>query len=726
MIAEDLENDICILSVFGLNKQPAPLVSSSDLIIGQDVYAIGSPAGLELTLSSGIVSSIRNVGRIRVIQTSASLSHGSSGGGLFDSKGNLIGITTFAISNAQNLNFAIPAEVVLKTLESSKAEIEKDTVKAKRLKNSFPNEPNWGGNENPYDASLHFIVFSTPQDVWSSEGAFGLKWGMGPADVTKVMPKIIVLKNTRHTQIAIVPIDLLGKKTNLILGFIQGRLNKIEVALDESKIPLDYRFGEQWRADANAWRESIRTTIEESFGKPLCAPTEKIKDRYCYNGRTFQKACGDSKLEKMQLRWVWRTAETQVEIFGRFSRLIYSDLLMIDAQKQADAAQESFIQNEKRNRQAIEKQFIGGKTNFIANSTDDSSDVELLDFTRPIPPLQCYSDPGVEAKTDPVSWSSSGWEKFKWGMGPADVINSLKITAGYSWYQTDSDRDADVLIVDHFGDLEFDKKLALPFYDKQQFRFVNSRLTSIRIEATCKIDHKKQCIDWEDGIRKKLNTQFGMGRCVPIKGVENCHWDYTNNIWADLKVHAEDSNWYEHLEIEDPEGKPVKVSVASSKKQHKSSFSNIGRWNQFSWGMGIQDVNRILKMKQGPFKVAEDISCYSTIGTKDSRCHIESALHKFKLEGQTPALTFYFEGGGLVDVRIHFDEFTYFDDCIKFSDGIKEKFLSEFGQFQRDFSRGNHSELVWDSSKHSVLLISIFMQSVTMRFSKPLLQSPTN
>ena len=46
----------------------------------------------------------------RVIQTSAPISHGSSGGGLFDSGGNLLGITTFMLKDAQNLNFAIAAE----------------------------------------------------------------------------------------------------------------------------------------------------------------------------------------------------------------------------------------------------------------------------------------------------------------------------------------------------------------------------------------------------------------------------------------------------------------------------------------------------------------------------------------------------------------------------------------------------------------------------------------
>ncbi|MFP5464469.1 MAG: trypsin-like peptidase domain-containing protein, partial [Gammaproteobacteria bacterium] len=71
------------------------------------VYSIGSPGGLENTLGEGIISGLRGK---RLIQTSAPISHGSSGGGLFDAAGYLIGITTFNMVDAQNLNFAVSAE----------------------------------------------------------------------------------------------------------------------------------------------------------------------------------------------------------------------------------------------------------------------------------------------------------------------------------------------------------------------------------------------------------------------------------------------------------------------------------------------------------------------------------------------------------------------------------------------------------------------------------------
>ncbi len=85
-----------------------------DLNVGERVYAIGVPQGfdlnLSLTLTDGILSGKRTDGQHRLVQTTAPISHGSSGGGLFDSSGRLVGITTFSLRSGQNLNFAIAAE----------------------------------------------------------------------------------------------------------------------------------------------------------------------------------------------------------------------------------------------------------------------------------------------------------------------------------------------------------------------------------------------------------------------------------------------------------------------------------------------------------------------------------------------------------------------------------------------------------------------------------------
>ena len=86
----------------------------SRLKVGQKVYAIGSPKGLKNTLSEGLISGKRIDDGESVIQTTASITFGSSGGGLFSDTGELIGITSSGLDGGANLNFAIPMDSVLK------------------------------------------------------------------------------------------------------------------------------------------------------------------------------------------------------------------------------------------------------------------------------------------------------------------------------------------------------------------------------------------------------------------------------------------------------------------------------------------------------------------------------------------------------------------------------------------------------------------------------------
>lgn len=94
--------------------------ASSYPSVGARVYAIGSPRGLEMSMSQGIVSQIRVIGGDgrRLIQTTAAIEPGSSGGGLFDERGRLLGLTTSRIQGSQGLNFAIPVADLVEEMES--------------------------------------------------------------------------------------------------------------------------------------------------------------------------------------------------------------------------------------------------------------------------------------------------------------------------------------------------------------------------------------------------------------------------------------------------------------------------------------------------------------------------------------------------------------------------------------------------------------------------------
>ena len=115
LVRADPAGDRCTVTVSGMKFRPVVGVRSYEsLEVGEAAFTLGSPVGLELTLSSGLISGRREEEGQRYVQTTAPISPGSSGGGLFDARGNLIGVTTLVLAGRerlnQSLNFAIPAE----------------------------------------------------------------------------------------------------------------------------------------------------------------------------------------------------------------------------------------------------------------------------------------------------------------------------------------------------------------------------------------------------------------------------------------------------------------------------------------------------------------------------------------------------------------------------------------------------------------------------------------
>ncbi len=109
LLRYDKKKDIAILKINAKNLTTVKLGDSDALSIGQRVVAIGNPLGLETTVSDGLISSIRQVDKnLSFLQISTPISPGSSGGPLFNLKGEVIGITVGTNTNGQNINFAIP------------------------------------------------------------------------------------------------------------------------------------------------------------------------------------------------------------------------------------------------------------------------------------------------------------------------------------------------------------------------------------------------------------------------------------------------------------------------------------------------------------------------------------------------------------------------------------------------------------------------------------------
>ncbi len=114
VLAEDPENDLVMVSVDIPPHEVQPLpVRASMPAIGERVVVIGSPMGLEQTVSDGIVSAIRELeGSRKVIQITAPISTGSSGSPVVNMKGDVVAVACALMANGQNLNFGIPSERV--------------------------------------------------------------------------------------------------------------------------------------------------------------------------------------------------------------------------------------------------------------------------------------------------------------------------------------------------------------------------------------------------------------------------------------------------------------------------------------------------------------------------------------------------------------------------------------------------------------------------------------
>lgn len=119
----DPDRDLCQLKVANFHAPAVAIAAPQTWRVGARVYAIGSPRGLETTISDGLLSGIRRneQDQIEALQITVPISPGSSGGGLFDAQGRLVGITTMILRNAQNVNFAVPSSWIAEVPERAQA-----------------------------------------------------------------------------------------------------------------------------------------------------------------------------------------------------------------------------------------------------------------------------------------------------------------------------------------------------------------------------------------------------------------------------------------------------------------------------------------------------------------------------------------------------------------------------------------------------------------------------
>lgn len=111
-VTSDPRRDVAVLKVPVQGAVSLRLGSDTAAVVGAEVYAMGHPLGQTSTFSDGLVSASRTVEGVSMIQISAPISPGSSGGPVMDTRGEVIGVATMVMNGGQNLNYAVPVRYV--------------------------------------------------------------------------------------------------------------------------------------------------------------------------------------------------------------------------------------------------------------------------------------------------------------------------------------------------------------------------------------------------------------------------------------------------------------------------------------------------------------------------------------------------------------------------------------------------------------------------------------
>jgi serine protease Do len=119
VIGRDAASDLALVKIEGKDLPSLKLANADSIRVGQWVVAIGSPLGLKYSVTAGILSAVNREGiknRVGFLQTDAPINPGNSGGPLMNLQGEVIGVNTAIIQNAQGIGFAVPVDTVSRVI----------------------------------------------------------------------------------------------------------------------------------------------------------------------------------------------------------------------------------------------------------------------------------------------------------------------------------------------------------------------------------------------------------------------------------------------------------------------------------------------------------------------------------------------------------------------------------------------------------------------------------
>jgi|ERR1022692_661470 S1-C subfamily serine protease len=154
ILATDERRDLAIIKIAGFGLPVLDLGDSDALVVGEPVVVVGSPRGLEGTVTAGILSSVRDSGDgYKVLQTDAAVNPGNSGGPLVNNRGQAIGVVSFILRSSQGLNFGIPINYVRELLNTFH-----EPMSLERMRRNLVNTTPEIMKEVPQEDELHYVM----------------------------------------------------------------------------------------------------------------------------------------------------------------------------------------------------------------------------------------------------------------------------------------------------------------------------------------------------------------------------------------------------------------------------------------------------------------------------------------------------------------------------------------------------------------------------------------
>ena len=254
IVKADPALDLVVAKTSIEQAEPMQLGDSDSITVGEEVVAIGNPVGLEGTVSKGIISGIRVIDGKKLIQITAPISPGSSGGPIVNLSGSVIGVATAYISSGQNLNFAMPINYLrdLKTTRLSLQSLQKIPEKAK---------------------NAHQLPIAPHRAETAPPDFRGVQWGIRYETINDLMP---VPKHKQHKNYGPHVGVYTRQRDKLKIG--EANLGKIHYYFYKHKFcRVKIYF------DSKSNLEKIKGTLFYAYGKVANRHKDDVKQK----GQTF-------------------------------------------------------------------------------------------------------------------------------------------------------------------------------------------------------------------------------------------------------------------------------------------------------------------------------------------------------------------------------------------------------------------------------------------------------